>query len=65
MARGDGAVSLKDCPLCGLPMEVKTEWTQVKPVVYGDQAAREVIDMVTAACMSGHWYGGPERDLQA
>ena len=50
---------LRDCPLCGLPMEVKTAWVQV--VFAG--TVKTPTDMVTAACVVGHWYGGPAKDL--
>jgi hypothetical protein len=40
------------CPWCFLPMELVSEWMS------------KDIEMATARCLSGHWYGGPKADLR-
>lgn len=53
---------LRDCPYCGLPLEVVSQWVlryPATPVMPHPQP----VHMATARCLSDHWYAGPAVDL--
>ena len=59
----DGPTELLDCAWCGLPLEAVGTWTYVHPAT-STGPERIEIEMVSARCLDGHWYGGPLDDVR-